>query len=75
MKFSAGGWLDAAKQVQSPNRYLAPNAREIIVMHYTAGYDADSAINTFKKSGGASAHFVVGTGGEITQMVSTGEVA
>ena len=75
MKFSAGGWLDVAKQVQSPNRYQQPNAREIIVMHYTAGYDAASAINTFKKSGGASAHFVVDTDGEITQMVSTADVA
>ena len=75
MKFDAAGWLDDAVRVASPNFYPGANAREIIVMHYTASYEAASAISTFKKSGGASAHFVVGTDGSITQMVSTNDGA
>ena len=76
MKFDVSGWLDDADKIQSPNRYTTANAREIIVMHYTAGYNAASAINTFKRaSAEASAHFVVAVDGSITQMVSTNEVA
>ncbi|MEP1946943.1 MAG: N-acetylmuramoyl-L-alanine amidase, partial [Lentilitoribacter sp.] len=45
-------------------------------MHYTAGYSAASAVNTFKKkSAKASAHFVVEVDGSITQMVSTEQCA
>lgn len=71
MKFDKNGRLDTAGWVMSPNFYPAANSREIIVMHYTAGYTASSAINTFAvKTGKASAHFVVEVDGKITQMVS-----
>jgi N-acetylmuramoyl-L-alanine amidase len=76
MKFNASGWLDSAVQTLSPNLDKGPNGREIIVMHYTAGYTASSAVNTFKlKSAQSSAHFVVEVDGGITQMVSTADIA
>ncbi|MFC7379729.1 N-acetylmuramoyl-L-alanine amidase [Brevundimonas sp. GCM10030266] len=76
MKFDKDGRLNTAAWVASPNFYTAPNPREIIVMHYTAGYSAASAINTFKaKTSKASAHFVVEVDGAITQMVSTNHAA
>lgn len=72
MKFDKQGRLDAGKWVASPNLYAGGNARELVVMHYTAGYTAGSAINTFAVKGSkASAHFVVDVDGAITQMVST----
>lgn len=73
MRFDGNGRLDTANWVPSPNFYPGANPREIIVMHYTAGYTAGSAINTFKVKGPkpASAHFVVEVDGAITQMVST----
>ncbi|MBO9500644.1 hypothetical protein [Brevundimonas sp. A19_0] len=40
MKFDSKGRLDEATWVKSPNLYSGANAREIIVMHYTAGYTA-----------------------------------
>lgn len=75
MRFKNDGWLEDSPQVPSPNRYSGNNPREVIVMHYTASYNAQSAIGAFKKSGGASAHFVVETDGTITQMVSTADRA
>lgn len=76
MKFDANGHSDTAKWVASPNLYPGANSREIIVMHYTAGYSASSAVNTFKDKGSkASAHFVVEVDGTITQMVSTNDRA
>ncbi len=72
MKFNRNGWLDQIARERSPNFYAKTNSREIVVMHYTAGYSAKSAISTFKrKSAKASAHFVVEVDGKITQMVST----
>jgi N-acetylmuramoyl-L-alanine amidase len=76
MKFNNSGWLDTAVQTLSPNRDIGPNAREIIVMHYTAGYTASSAVNTFKSPAAkSSAHFVIEADGTITQMVSTADIA
>ncbi|HEV2747361.1 MAG TPA: N-acetylmuramoyl-L-alanine amidase [Allosphingosinicella sp.] len=76
MTFSSDGWLGGAARRPSPNFYNDPNPREIIVMHYTAGYRASSAINTFlDASSQASAHFVVDIDGAITQMVSTNKCA
>jgi len=80
MKFDSKGRLDTATWIASPNFYPGANPREIIVMHYTAGYTAGSAINTFKvrppkPANPASAHFVVETDGTITQMVSTNDRA
>ena len=76
MKFTKTGWLDSATVVNSPNYYDHQNSREIIVMHYTAGYNASSAIATFKKkSAQSSAHFIVEVDGSITQMVSTNHCA
>ncbi len=75
MRFRNDGWLEDTPQVPSPNCYSGNNPREVIVMHYTASYTARSAIDAFKKRGGASAHFVVETDGAITQMVSTADRA
>jgi N-acetylmuramoyl-L-alanine amidase len=76
MKFSEQGWLDTATRIDTPNFNDDANARTIIVMHYTAGYTAASAIATFKNPASeASAHFIVGTNGAITQMVATRHVA
>lgn len=72
MLINNNGWLDEAKIEKSPNFYNKTNSCEIIVMHYTAGYAAKSAVNHFKKkSSQASAHFVLDVDGSITQMVST----
>ena len=76
MKFEPTGWLDKGVRRPSPNHYAKANAREIIVMHYTAGYDAASAVTFFEKAEAkASAHFVVGTDGAIIQQVSTAHCA
>lgn len=71
MRFKNDGWLETGPKEISPNFSASPNPREVIVMHYTASYTAQSAIDAFMKQGGASAHFVVETDGTITQMVST----
>jgi len=42
----------------------------IIVIHYTAGGNAEGAISTFLNAG-VSAHFVIGRDGAVTQMVDT----
>tara|TARA_B100001105_G_scaffold200866_1_gene164616 strand:+ start:355 stop:966 length:612 start_codon:yes stop_codon:yes gene_type:complete len=43
-----------------------------LVMHYTAGLTASSAINTFKDPGSkVSAHFVIDRNGDVVQMVPT----
>jgi N-acetylmuramoyl-L-alanine amidase len=62
----------------SPNRgeAFAAGLPDTIVIHYTAGPSAESAIATFadpKKK--VSAHVVVADDGKITQMVSVAEVA
>lgn len=71
MRFDAFGWLDLATRKPTLNFYAGSLPPEIIVMHYTASYEATSAINTFRNPmSKASAHFVVGVDGAITQMVS-----
>jgi len=76
MNFDSAGWLDQASITKSPNLYTKNNSKEIIIMHYTAGYSASSAINTFKKkSASASAHFIIDVDGSITQMVPTSQCA
>lgn len=61
--------LVGAPYVASPNKSgkITP---KFIVMHYTAGYTAQSAINTLTRKGsGVSAHVTVDLNGEITQHV------
>lgn len=65
------GWLDEATRHPTPNKQSGFSARELIVMHYTAGYTAQSALSTLASPASrASAHFVVGTDGQVWQMVS-----
>ncbi|MET1111734.1 MAG: N-acetylmuramoyl-L-alanine amidase [Allosphingosinicella sp.] len=50
----------------------------MVVLHYTAGYDLDAAVDHFLNTNSdrlASAHFVVDVNGDIVQMVSTEEIA
>lgn len=78
MRFDAKGWARRGAVIEpTESRYAKPNKRNIIVMHYTAGYNASSAINTFlrQKKPRSSAHFVVDVDGTITQMVSTAHIA
>ncbi|MDW9531862.1 N-acetylmuramoyl-L-alanine amidase [Sinorhizobium meliloti] len=61
--------LVGADFIQSPNggESITP---KFLVMHYTAGYDAKSAIDTFKRRiSEVSAHLVIDTDGKITQMM------
>ena len=61
--------LKNVNYVDTPNKSgkIEP---KFIVMHYTAGWTAESAINTLKNpSSKASAHVVIDVNGTITQMV------
>lgn len=60
--------LKDAKWMKSPNHggFITP---VFIVMHYTAGYTAESAVSTLCKTDGASAHVVIDRDGSITQLV------
>lgn len=70
---SADGELVAS--VPSPNQGGALTAR-YLVMHYTAGSSAESSISHLaKKEAKASAHLVIGAGGDITQLVPFNRVA
>ena len=70
------GWLEGAERRPSPNFNRGHNSRECIVLHYTAGYTLASAVSTFlSPAAKASAHFVVGTDGAITQMVNCADTA
>lgn len=61
--------LAGAPYIASPNKSGKINPR-FIVMHYTAGYTAESAINILTRKGsGVSAHVTVGLDGTITQHV------
>lgn len=61
--------LDGVPFVKSPN-HSGSITPKFIVMHYTAGYTAESAIATFKNpSTDVSAHLVLGLDGDWTQMV------
>ena len=78
MNFDESGWLDEAVRKETGNRTERRNRREVVVLHYTAGYDLDSAVNHFLNTDTdrrASAHFVVDVDGTIVQMVSTEEVS
>lgn len=71
MRFDSFGWLDVATREPTLNFTGGNGQPELVVMHYTASYDAGSAIRTFRNGlSRASAHFVVETDGSITQMVS-----
>jgi N-acetylmuramoyl-L-alanine amidase len=71
MRFDAYGWLDQATRKPTLNFYPGSAPPEIIVMHYTASYEAGSAISTFlNPTSNASAHFIVDVDGDVTQMVS-----
>jgi N-acetylmuramoyl-L-alanine amidase len=64
------GFLDTAKQIASPNvgGVIDP---KFIVVHYTAGFTAASAISTLTNPASkVSAQFVVDRDGSITQLVS-----
>lgn len=78
MRFDRNGWLDSATREPTENRGQQPNSREVVVLHYTAGYDLASAVRHFKNTSAAkraSAHFVIDVDGTIVQMVSTAEVS
>lgn len=58
-----------ATWVPSPN-FSGKIVPKFIVQHYTAGYSAESAINTLTRKGsGVSAHVTVDLNGDITQHV------
>jgi N-acetylmuramoyl-L-alanine amidase len=70
------GWASGVDRKQSPNKESGHRSRECIVLHYTAGYTAASAIATFASSSGkSSAHFVVEVDGRVTQMVNCNDTA
>lgn len=78
MEFDQDGWLDDAERRETGNRSQSPNSKQVVTLHYTAGYDLDSAVNHFLNTNAerkASAHFVVDVNGDVVQMVSTKEVA
>ena len=57
---------------ESPNQgaSYAPGALDTIIIHYTAGADAESSIRTLSDTERkVSAHLVVGRDGSITQML------
>lgn len=80
-----------ADRIPSPNRYGADykpewvRPVEVLILHYTAGYSFEGAArwlsNLVKDKAGnpipsqASAHFVVGRGGEVVQLVPLDERA
>jgi N-acetylmuramoyl-L-alanine amidase len=70
MSMIEDGWLSYAKRCPTPNvsGIIIP---KFIVMHYTAGWTAASAINTLMNpKSRASAHLVVDTDGAVTQLAS-----
>lgn len=61
--------IEGAPYVASPNKGSKIEPR-FIVQHYTAGYTAESAINTLTRKGsGVSAHVTIDLDGTITQHV------
>lgn len=58
-----------AKFIESPNFYSTLSPKKLII-HYTEGPHAQSAIDTFKKEGNPSAHLIISRDGkEVIQMV------
>lgn len=58
---------------QSPNYTAAQNSAELIVIHYTAGHDSLPWLTNPESK--ASAHFLIGRDGKITQLVDTDHIA
>lgn len=68
--------IEGAPFVKSPNISSGTLTPKGIVMHYTAGYTAESAISTLTKPNGkSSAHVVVDLDGTITQLVEFDNIA
>ena len=62
--------LDGADYIESPNQGgpYAPGALDTIIIHYTAGANAESAIQTLcDVDRKVSAHLVVARNGAVTQ--------
>lgn len=79
MKIEAHRLIDdtgaAVKLKQSPNHGGPLNA-SVLVIHYTAGHDADNSINWLcNPVAKASAHLVIGADGSLTQLVPFNQVA
>lgn len=67
--------LQGVNYVASPNvgGFIDP---KFVIMHYTAGWTAESAINTLcSPAAKVSAHFVIDRDGEITQLVPLNRAA
>jgi len=67
--------LEGVEVVRSPNvsGFMTPTGA---IMHYTAGYTADSAIKTLcNPAAKVSAHLVIDTDGTITQLVPFNRIA
>jgi len=65
------------RQIECPNHSGTFCAEpDLVILHYTAGPSEASAIGHMcKADAGASVHFVVGRGGQITQLVPTDTIA
>ena len=60
---------------QTPNISGAPLNLDSIIIHYTAGGSASSAIRAMVQKGNASAHLVVDREGTITQLAAFNQIA
>lgn len=60
---------------QTPNVSSSPLNPDTIIVHYTAGSTASSAIRSMTKKGNASAHLVVDVDGTITQLAAFNQKA
>ena len=70
-----GGPGESIKWRESPN-HGGPLSPDSVIIHYTAGGDAESAIDTLcDPASKASAHLVVGRDGSITQLVPFNVIA
>jgi N-acetylmuramoyl-L-alanine amidase len=70
MSFIQNGTVSYATQKPSPN-FSGQIVPKFIVMHYTAGFTAESAIQTFQSSASrVSAHFTIALDGKVYQHVS-----
>lgn len=63
--------LEATENLYNPPEFKYPNLPDSIIIHYTAMLDDDAAVRVLtrrKDKGNASAHLVIGRGGEIRQL-------
>ena len=68
--------IDNAISVESPNRGGSLQARDTIIIHYTAGGDALNSVNWLcNPIAQASAHVVIGRDGRIYQLIPFDTVA